>query len=400
MPDSVLIVGASVAGVGAASELRRCGFSGRIMLVDAALHLPYDRPPLSKAVLQSAPALSEIHFHDSEYYAKAGIDLVLGKIACELDLDARSVLFSSGERLAADCIIIATGARARPFPVDRSMAPVQLLRDLDDANRLRAQLQRGKRLAVIGGGFIGAEVASSARSLGLDVVVVEAAKLPFERALGNEIAARVANLHYSAGVELICGVAVDRIEGVDSRRRLVLADGRRIEADIVVAGLGSLPNVEWLASTGLTLAKGVVCDHEGRTNARGIFAAGDVAVWLNPLTGSHERHEHWTAAREQSRIVAQIIAEAATTSWSAFVPYFWSDLHGVRLQLLGTAQGADQTRIVHEDPDRRAFVAEYHKSGELIGVAGCNAGAKTMRYMSQLARDRERSLVLSPVCRA
>ena len=254
------------------------------------------------------------------------------------------------------------------------------------------RLQRGKRLAVIGGGFIGAEVASSARSLGLDVVVVEAAKLPFERILGNEIATRVANLHSSAGVELICGVGVDRIEDADGRRRLVLADGRRVEADVVVAGLGSLPNLEWLASSGLALANGVVCDHQGRTNARGIFAAGDVAAWLNPLTGSHERHEHWTAAREQSRIVAQVVAQATTTFWSAFVPYFWSDLYGVRLQLLGTARGADQTRIVHEDPARRAFVAEYHRCGQLIGVAGCNAGAKTMRYMSRLASDGERSL--------
>ena len=386
MSDRVLIVGASVAGVGAANELRRCGFSGKIALVDGQAHLPYDRPPLSKAALQGEDAGAFVHFHDRDHYAKANIDLHLGSAARELDVRARGVVLESGERLAGDTVIIATGARARPFLSDLCTGTVHLLRDLDDATRLRALLQRGKRLVVIGGGFIGAEVASSAASLGVDVVVIEAAKLPFERILGTQIAARIASLHAEAGVKLMCGVAVDRIEASNAGQRVTLADGQRVDADIVVAGLGSLPNTEWLAPSGLKLSNGVVCDEQGRTEVSGIFAAGDVAAWLDPFMGTHERHEHWTAAREQARIVAQTIAGGAVTAWRDFVPYFWSDLHGARVQMLGSALGADDVQVVHEDSDKRAFVAEFHRAGELIGVVGCNAGARTMRYGARLAR--------------
>jgi NADPH-dependent 2,4-dienoyl-CoA reductase/sulfur reductase-like enzyme len=386
MPDSVVIVGASVAGVGAANELRRCGYGGKVTLVDAQVHLPYDRPPLSKAMLKGEMEPATLQFHNREHYAQAKIELRLGSAVRRLDTQARSLVLDSGEQLAADHIIIATGARARPFPADRCAEGVHLLRDLDDAQRLRARLDRSKRLAVIGGGFIGAEVASSAVSLGLDVVVIEAAALPFERILGRKIAARLAELHTQAGVELLCGIAVDRIENTNGQQVVRLADGRGIGADIVVAGLGSLPNVEWLASSGLKLSNGIICDGQGQTSAPGISAVGDVAAWLDPFTGLHERHEHWTAAREQARIVAQSIASEVTSDWRAFVPYFWSDLYGVRVQMLGSALAADDIRIVHEDQKKRAFMAEYHRGSELAGVVGCNAGAKTMRYMSRLTR--------------
>ena len=387
MTDSVLVVGASVAGVGAADELRRCGFSGSITLVDGQAHLPYDRPPLSKAALQAEPALPDLQFHDGDHYARLNIELKLGTAAQRLDPDTRSVLLESGERLSADRIIIATGARARPFPAGRCADMVHTLRDLDDAARLRALLQPGKRLAVIGGGFIGAEVASSARNLGMEVVVIEAAPLPFERIFGHEIAARVAALHAEAGVELKCGVAVDRIEEFGCGHQVMLGDDRRIEADIVVAGLGSVPNVEWLLSSGISLSNGVICDDRGQTGTPGVFAAGDAAAWLDPFSRRHVRHEHWTAAREQARIVAQSIVGEIETPWHSFVPYFWSDLYGVRIQMLGTVADADDIQIVHQDTGKRAFVAEYHKAGNLVGVVGCNAGAKTMRYGAKLTRS-------------
>jgi 3-phenylpropionate/trans-cinnamate dioxygenase ferredoxin reductase subunit len=385
MTASVLIVGASVAGVGAANELRRCGFSGRITLVDAQRHLPYDRPPLSKAALQG-PAVPDLHFHDRDHYDRLQIELCLGSRVERLDPEAHTVVTQCGQQLTAGSIILATGARARPFPADRCLGSVHLLRDLDDAVRLRGVLRPGVRLAVIGGGFIGAELASSAVRLGVEVVVIEAARLPFERVLGAEIAGRLANLHVGAGVELLCGVAVERVESTDCGRQIVLGDGRHIKVDIVAAGLGALPNVEWLASSGLELSNGIVCDDRGRTSFPGIFAAGDAAAWLDPVTGAHERHEHWTAAREQSRIVAQSIADVVATSWREFVPYFWSDLHGVRLQMLGSALAADDLRIVHEDGEKRAFVAEYHCEGQLIGVVGCNAATKTTRYAPKLVR--------------
>lgn len=388
MVDSVLIVGASVAGVGALSELRRCGFSGRIALVDGQPHLPYDRPPLSKAVLKDEMEWAALQFHDRDHYNRINVDLHLGSAAVALIPDDRTVVLDSGERMAADHIIITTGARARPFPADRCTGHVHLLRDIEDANGLRSRLRRGKRLVVVGGGFIGAEVASSASQLGLDVVVIEAAALPLERILGGEIAARVARLHTQAGVALISGVAVEHIEYAnDERTAVILSDGRRLEADVVVAGLGSSPNVEWIANSGLKLSNGVICDETGQTDLPGIFAAGDVAAWLDPLTGFHHRHEHWTAAREQARIVAQTIAGDVTSVWRDFVPYFWSDLYGVRLQMLGSADSASDVRIVHEDHGKRAFVAEYHRAGELVGVVGCNAGARTMRYASRLVRN-------------
>jgi 3-phenylpropionate/trans-cinnamate dioxygenase ferredoxin reductase subunit len=399
MANSVLIIGASVAGVGAANELRRCGFSGSVALVDGQPHLPYDRPPLSKAVLLGEAGPADLQFHDRDHYAWTRIDLYLGSAAQRLDLDARSVVLESGRQLTADRIIIATGARARPFPTDRCTGTVHLLRNLDDAVRLRECIGRGGRLVVIGGGFIGAEVASSAAALGLAVVVIEAAQLPFERILGCEIATRLASLHGRAGVELMCGVAVDHIERAAAGQRVALADGRQIDADIVVAGLGSQPNVEWLASSGLKLSNGIVCDQQGRTETPGIFAAGDAAAWLDPLTGLYERHEHWTAAREQARIVAQSVAGHAVTPWRAFVPYFWSDLYGVRLQMLGSAFASDDVRIVHDDHRKRSFIGEYRRAGELTGVVGCNAGAKTMRYASKLVRgsdDRERCLQPAP----
>jgi 3-phenylpropionate/trans-cinnamate dioxygenase ferredoxin reductase subunit len=384
MPDSVLIVGASVAGVGAANELRRSGFAGKISLVDAQVHLPYDRPPLSKAALQDET--TTLQFHEREYYAKTQIDLHLGCAAASLCVDDRELVLQSGSRFKADAIVIATGARARPFPPHRCHGNVHLIRDLDDALRLRGLLKPGKHLAVIGAGFIGAEVASTASSLGLKVTLIEAAGLPFARIFGHEIAARIAKLHRDAGVEFVCGVGVERIETSVGGQRLSLGDGRFVEADIVVAGLGSLPNLEWLERSGLKLENGIVCNGRGSTGMPGIYAAGDVASWMNTCTGDHERHEHWTAAREQARIVAQSISGIAENSWEEFVPYFWSDMHGVRIQLLGSTVGADDVRIVQEDTNGKAFVAELRRAGNLIGVVGANAAARTMRYAPILAR--------------
>jgi 3-phenylpropionate/trans-cinnamate dioxygenase ferredoxin reductase subunit len=385
MTNSVLIVGASVAGVGAVNELRRCGFTGSITLVDEQSHLPYDRPPLSKAALSAGS--TDVHaFHDGAHYAERGVILRLGETVDRLDASQRTVRLRGGETLSADAVLIATGARARLFPAERAEGPVHTVRTLDDAVRLRAELRPGRRLAIIGGGFIGAEVASSAAAQGVEVALIEAQGLPLENVLGAEMAGRLASLHEAAGVRLFCGAAVDRIEAAFRAQRLILADGREIEADIVVAGLGALPNVEWLKGSGVALGDGVLCNEIGLTNCPGIYAAGDVAAWRNPVTGVHERHEHWTAAREQARIVAQRIAGAPESRWDAFVAYFWSDMHGKRVQLLGASRGADTAQIAFEDPEKDALVVEFHRDGTLIGVAGLAAAARTMRYAARLAR--------------
>ncbi len=386
MIRDVLIVGASVAGIGCANELRRCGFEGDITLVDGQSHLPYDKPPLSKAALSGDDATLHFRFHEAEHYARSRLDLRLGIEAATFDAATHQLILRDGVRLQSDAVVIATGARARPFPLTAASGPVLTVRDFDDTVGLRAMLRAGLHLAIIGGGFIGAEVAASATARGLRVTIVEADSLPFQRVLGPEIAARLATLHRANGVELRCGATVERIDQLlHGKQHLTLSTGPAIEADLVVAGIGALPNVEWLTDSGLAIDNGVVCDAQGRTSAPGVFAAGDAAAWWDAASGRHERHEHWTAAREQSRIVAQAIVGEGEARWPDFVPYFWSDMHGKRVQMLGATCGADRVEIVFEDLAKGAFLAEYSCEGHLIGVVGCNAAARTMRYSPRLS---------------
>lgn len=384
MQDNVIVVGASVAGIGAVSELRNSGYSGAISLIDAQAHLPYDRPPLSKALLtgeRDAPALA---FHDWDHYERLGVTMRLGQRARAIDPEAIAVELESGERVPGHAIIIATGASARQM-----LAPdanVRTIRELDDAAALRAALhEKPRRLALIGGGFIGAEIASSARRLGREVTIFDVAALPFAHVLGEEVAERIRAMHENAGVQMVCGVAVREVTSHASGGcALHLNEQRSHFADVVVAGLGAAPNIAWLAGSGLDLDDGVICGEFGRTNRDGVYAAGDVAKWRDPRTGSRRRHEHWTSAREQARIVARTIAGAPGSAWAEYTPYFWSDLYGKRIQVLGSTEDADAISFVHDDRTAGAFVAEYRREGKLVGVAGCNAAAKTMRYLAAL----------------
>ncbi|RYF56274.1 MAG: FAD-dependent oxidoreductase [Comamonadaceae bacterium] len=385
MTKRVIILGASVAGLGAALELRRCGFEGQIVLLDAQPHLPYDRPPLSKAILTGDATAESIRFHAESDYESAQIELRLATAVTSIYPASRSVSLATGEVLAADYIIIATGARARPFPASASCEGICTIRDLEDGLRLNEALKRSNTLAVIGGGFIGAEVASSARKLGVEVTIFEVDDLPFKRILGPVVAARWASLHHEAGVALKTGVRVQQVRR-DSGTGFVLtlSDGTSHAADIVVAGLGAVPNTEFLDGSGLAIGDGVMCDSVGRTSHVGIYAAGDVANW-EPVHGSlRARDEHWTSAREHARIVAHDICGQTGAPWSEYIPYFWSDMHGKRLQVLGTPQFADAVRIVFEDQAKGAFLAEYGCDGILVGVAGCNAAVRLNKYRAKL----------------
>lgn len=385
MALGTVIVGGSVAGVGTATELRRLGYRNPITIIDAQPHLPYDRPPLSKALLTGQTDLAAITFHRAEHYETLNIAIRRGVRAVGLDPVRRRIELEDGSHLDADVIVLATGARARPFPVDENSGPVWTIRELADVVGLTEKLRTAERVAVIGGGFIGAEVASSAHQLGRDVVVIEAARQPFQALLGPEVASMLAALHTAAGTELRCGV---RVEGVEQRtrgQRIHLADGSHLDADLVIAGLGALPNVEWLAVSGLIVDGAVACDATGRTTAEGIYAAGDVATWHNAGVGAAHRHEHWTSAREQSRIVAHQIAVVEGPSWQDNVPYVWSDQYGKRIQVLGHPAGADIIKLVEQDAKRGSFIALYGKAGRLVAVVGCNAAAKTMRYRPKLA---------------
>lgn len=385
MQDNVIVVGASVAGIGAVSELRNSGYSGAISLIDAQAHLPYDRPPLSKALLTGERDAAASAFHDWDHYERLGVMMRLGQRARAIDPEAIAVELESGERVSGHAIIIATGASARQMRAPD--ANVRTIRELDDAVALRAALlEKPRRLALIGGGFIGAEIASSARRLELEVTIFDVAALPFARVLGEEVAIRIRSMHENAGVQMVCGAAIQHVTShASGGYALHLGEQRSHFADIVVAGLGATPNIAWLAGSGLDLDDGVICDEFGRTNRAAVYAAGDVAKWPVTKTGSRRRHEHWTSAREQARIVARTIAGAPGAAWAEYTPYFWSDLYGKRIQVLGATEDADAIAFVHDDRSAGAFVAEYRRQGKLVGVAGCNAAAKTMRYLAALA---------------
>lgn len=383
--ESVLIVGASIAGMGVATELREAGFAGPVTLADAQPHLPYDRPPLSKSFLVDDLALPEtIALEPRESLEANGIALALGRRAAELDAGARSVRFDDGTVLQADRIVIATGARARAFPADRCRGHIWCIRNLDDALGLRTAIRGRASIAVIGGGFIGAEVASSARARGLEVDIFEALQMPFQRIVGPDVAGRLLDLHIAAGVRMHCGLGVDSVDVDAGGASIRLQDGQAFGSDLVVAGLGAIPNLEWLGTSGLVIDDGIICDDFGRTSAPYIHACGDVSVWRDPVTGFGQRYEHWTSAKEQARIVARHIAGVPGETWAEHVPYFWSDIHSRRFQVLGSPAPGDEIRLAFESPEKGAFVAEYWRGGRLAAVAGLAAAARTMRYLGQL----------------
>lgn len=388
-PSVVVIVGASVAGVGAATELRRCGFEGRIVLVDGQPHAPYDRPPLSKAILTGEVGPDAIGLGTPQELDDQRIELRLGVPVTALDAGARRVTLADGTTFDADFIVIATGARARGLPAACACEGVITVRDLDDGLRLKQAMASAKHVAVIGGGFIGAEVASSARQLGLQATVFECEALPFLRVLGPAVAQRLVDLHQAAGVTVKTGVRVEQVAREGECFALRLSDGSVHMADAVVAGLGALPNIEFLEGSGLQVGDGVICDAWGRTSHAGVFSAGDVANWAPVVEGARHRDEHWTSAREHARIVAHTICGQTGPVWAEYVPYFWSDMHGKRIQALGTPQQADEVRFVFEDETKGAFLAEYLRSGQLVGVAGCNAAGRLMKYRARLVPANE-----------
>ena len=380
VPHEIVVAGASVAGVGVADELRRLGYEGRLILLNAEPHFPYDRPPLSKGLLTGTTPPERAALRKPGHYADRDIDLRTGVAATRL-APGPELALSTGEVLRPGAVVIATGARARTlaWTADGDLgAPpsVPTLRGLDDALRLRERLTAGARLAVIGGGFIGGEVAASARTLGAEVTLIEAAPVPLAGVLGEEPARALLRPHRDAGIRVLCGVPVT---GVDRRTsRVVLANGHTVPADLVVAGLGAVPETGWLTGSGLDLDDGVRCDATGATALPGVYAAGDVAAWRDPRSGRHVRHEHWTRAREQAKAVA---ARILGTEPPAFGPaYFWSDQHGRRIQALGDTAGADTVRLVHGAFDAESWVALYGHAGRLTGAAGYNAAAALMRH--------------------
>lgn len=392
---TVAVVGASLAGLSAARALRKQGYDGRLVIIGDEPHRPYDRPPLSKDFLTGAVAEADLALEaDGEDLAA---EWLLGTRATGFDRIERRIRLADGTAVRADGFVIATGAAARTLPARAGggdLAGVHTLRTLDDARALRADLARGGRLVVIGGGFIGAEVASTAYALGLDVTVVVVAPTPLAGPLGETMGGVVSSLHADHGVRLLCGVGVKGFSGggrgeTGGRERVaavLLEDGRRLPADVVVVGVGARPHVEWLESSGVELENGVKCGADGRTGLAGVVAVGDCANWYDPAAGMHRRVEHWTGAKERPAVaVATLLSGGTGEPGPVRPPYFWSDQYGVRIQFTGHAAAADSVAVEEGAADDRSFLAVYRRAGAPVAVLGMNQPRLFTRWRKQLA---------------
>jgi NADPH-dependent 2,4-dienoyl-CoA reductase/sulfur reductase-like enzyme len=296
------------------------------------------------------------------------------------------VQLDNGTTVAADGIVVATGARARSWPASEGLAGVHVLRTVDDAIALRDELRSGARLVVIGAGFIGGEVASTAAKLGVDVMVVEAALAPLAGPLGVQLGATVARLHTEHGTRLLCGAPVAGLIGSDRVTGVDLADGRRLAADVVVVGIGAIPNIEWLRDSPLELANGVVCDEGGATSIPNVVAVGDCAAWHEPSVGWPHRVEHWTGALERPAVaVATLLAGGRHNGRPVKPPYFWSDQYNRRIQFAGIADPGDEITFEVGGPRDVSFLAVYRRGGEPVAVLGVDQPKLFTRWRRQLA---------------
>jgi 3-phenylpropionate/trans-cinnamate dioxygenase ferredoxin reductase subunit len=378
-PRAVTVVGASLAGWNAAGALRREGFDGPVTLIGAETHPPYDRPPLSKQVLAGDWEPERAALTDPEELEEDGIEARLGVRATALDLDARRLTLHTGETVEFDGLVIATGARCRTMPGIEGIGGVHVLRSLDDCLALRADFEAApQRVVVVGAGFIGAEVAATARGRGLDVTMVEALPTPLSRVLGDEMGEVCAEVHRDHGVDLRTAVGVERVSGDGRVERVTLSDGSTIDADVVVVGIGVIPNTEWLDGSGLEVDDGVVCDASCLAADR-VTAAGDVARWPNELFGETMRVEHWDNAAQQGAHAARRLLDAAVGPFTP-VPWFWSDQYDRKIQLAGRVRGDDEVRVVAGSVDERRFAAIYGRAGRIVGVLGFNRPRHVMRY--------------------
>lgn len=378
--DSIAVVGASLAGLRAVETLRRLGFAGRLTLIGAESHLPYDRPPLSKELLSGEWEHDRVVLRKAPY-DELDLELLLGFRATSLDAASRTITLHDGRTVAADGIVLATGAAPRVLPGLPALDGIRTLRTLDDCMGLRADMERGARVCVIGAGFIGAEVAATARARGLEVTVLEALEAPMVRGVGARIGASLAALHRANGVDLRTGVTVEAVEGDGRVERVRLAGGDVVACDLLLVAVGAAPCTDWLDGSGLVIDDGVVCD-ETLLAAPGVVAAGDVARWPNPtFDGESMRIEHWTNAAEQGMHAAsRLLAAGGEGAPFAAVPFVWSDQFGVKIQSAGRFSGADRMEVVHGAIDEHRFVAIFERAGRVSGVLGCSEPRRVMQY--------------------
>jgi 3-phenylpropionate/trans-cinnamate dioxygenase ferredoxin reductase subunit len=382
--DQIAIVGASAAGLTAAETLRREGYQGRITLVGDEAHVPYDRPPLSKQVLAGQWEPEKTQLRKDEQIADLNAEFRLGAPAAGLDLDAREVVLADDTRVGYDGLVIATGVAPRTLPFGHDLAGVHVLRTLEHASALRAELLAEPKTVVIGAGFLGAEVAATARTLGLDVTLVDPLPVPMARQLGETVGKLLEQLHRDNGVRVLMDTGVTEMIGADGRIIGVrLTDGTTLDAGCVLVAIGAAPVTGWLENSGLTIDNGVVCDSRCQA-APGVYAAGDVANWEHPRYG-RMRLEHRMNATEQGMAVARNLLGADQEF--APVPYFWTDQYDAKVQAYGRVGEGLEYAVVAGDPGERKFAALYGRDGVVTGGVGWNL-PREIRKLRQSVVDR------------
>jgi len=375
----IAVVGASLAGLRAVEFIRRAKFDGELVLVGAEKHHPYDRPPLSKEVLRGEASRERLALRRKSY-DELNVELKLGQRAQALDAGAREVLLQSGEVVSYDGLVIATGGEVRTLPNQPSLQGIHVLRTLDDALAARAALEAKPRVAVIGAGFIGAEVAASARQLGLEVTMVEALETPLAQSLGTRLGRILQEVHERRGVKVLCGRRVERFGGDRRVESVWLDDGSKVDCDLVVIGIGVTPSVSWLRGSGIVIEDGVRCDETLATNIPGVVAAGDVASWYNPLFEERMRVEHWTNAIEQARHAAStLLAAPGEAEPFESVPMFWSDQFDIKIQGAGRPKPGDELTIVRRGSDDEKLIAIYSRAGRVVGAVAFNQPPKLVQ---------------------
>ncbi|MBA2810195.1 FAD-dependent oxidoreductase [Streptomyces sp. KM273126] len=385
--NRIVVVGASAGGLATAEALRRARYEGAITLVGDEIHGPYDRPPLSKQVLKGDWQPTRLTLRSSAEIHALDLDLRLGAAATGLDRPGREVELSDGSRVPYDALIVATGVRPRRLPGCDGVGGVHVLRTLEDALTLKERLRPGRRLVIVGGGFVGAEVAATARVLGVEVTLLEAGAVPMGQAVGDESGQFLTRIHQDHGVDVHTNASVAGIQSLDGRATGVrLSGGDVLPADDILVAIGSLPNTEWLEDSGLPLRDGLLCD-EYCAAVDDVFGVGDVARWHNPLFGTPMRVEHRTNAAEQAMAVARNLLTPDQRRPFAPVPYFWSDQYDVKIHAYGYLRDHDEALVLQTDATKRLLVV-YRRGERLTGVLASGLPPKAVRaWRSLVAAD-------------
>ncbi|MFY2860064.1 NAD(P)/FAD-dependent oxidoreductase [Mycobacterium sp. THU-M104] len=389
--SGILIVGGGLAAARTAEQLRRSSYAGPITIVGEEVHLPYDRPPLSKEVLRKET--DDVALKPREWYDEKDVTLRLGSVVTGLDTTAQTVTLADGNTLGYDELVIATGLVPRRIPAFGDLEGIHVLRSFDQSLALSEHASAARHAVVVGAGFIGCEVAASLRSLGVDVVLVEPQPTPLAAVLGERIGELIARLHRDEGVDVRVGVGVSQLRGQAHVEAVVLTDGAELPADLVVVGVGSHPATDWLAGSGVEVDGvdgGVLCDRAGRAGVPHVWALGDVASWRDAV-GNQTRVEHWSNVAEQTRVVVPAMLGQEVPA-AVVVPYFWSDQYDVKIQCLGAPEATDTVHLVEDDG--RKFLAYYERDGVLVGVVSGGMPGKAMKVRAKIAAGAPISEVL------